>query len=81
MLFPVSSVVGRATSRLPSLPPKSGLAAMVNPSLKDQKPIDFNPGITSGYIDDAPPRAVLTKHGLIVNACAGNDIREAGNTY
>ncbi len=54
---------------------------MVNPSLKDQKPIDFNPGITSGYIDDAPPRAVLTKHGLIVNACAGNDIREAGNTY
>jgi hypothetical protein len=52
----------------------SGLAVIVNPSLKDEKPIDFNSGIKSGYIDDATPRVVLTKHGLIVNACAGNDI-------
>jgi hypothetical protein len=52
----------------------SGFAVMVNPLLKDEKPIDFNSGITSGYIGDATPRVVLTKHGLIVNACAGNDI-------
>jgi hypothetical protein len=52
----------------------SGLAKMVNPLLKDEKPIDFNSGIKSGFIDDTPPRAVLTKHGLIVNACAGNDV-------
>ena len=51
-----------------------GLAKTVDPSLKDEAPIDFSPNIKTGYIGDETPRAVLTKHGLIVNACAGNDI-------
>ena len=51
-----------------------GLAKTVDPSLKDKAPIDFSPNIKTGYIGDKTPRAVLTKHGLIVNACAGNDI-------
>ena len=52
----------------------SGLALIVNPSLKDEKPIDFDSAIKSGYVDDATPRVVLTKHGRVVSACAGNDI-------
>ena len=53
----------------------AALSELVNPFLKDQKPIKFNPGIDSGYIGDTPPRIVLTKNGLAENACAGNDIR------
>jgi len=55
----------------------SGIAALVDPELKSKKPIDFSPGYESGFIDDATPRAVVTKHGLIQDACAGNDIHFA----
>jgi|GEM_PF-5425391 len=51
------------------------LSEIVNPFLRDQKPIKFSPGIESGYIGDTPPRIVLTKNGLAENVCAGNDIR------
>jgi hypothetical protein len=50
-------------------------AAVINPQLKDQKPITFDAGFSSGYIGDATPRVVVTKQGRIENACAGNDVR------
>jgi hypothetical protein len=53
----------------------SGLAKKVDPNLKSKHPVEFD-GVpaSSGYIDDATPRAVVTKHGRVVNACAGNDV-------
>jgi hypothetical protein len=54
----------------------SGLAIMVDPNLKSKPPVEFDgTPASSGYIDDAIPRAVVTKHGRIVNACGGNDVR------
>ena len=49
------------------------MAGMVK--LQDEKPIDFDPSMRSGYIGDATPRAVLTQNGRIVNACSGNDVK------
>ena len=53
----------------------SQLARMIDPNLKSKPPVSFDSTPAhSGYIDDVTPRAVVTKHGRIVNACAGNDI-------
>jgi hypothetical protein len=54
----------------------SQFAKMIDPNLKSKGHITFDSTpASSGYIDDATPRAVATKHGRIVNACSGNDVR------
>jgi hypothetical protein len=49
----------------------AALALAVNPHIKDESPLQFSGNIRSGYIGDATPRVVLTKTGLVVDACAG----------
>lgn len=54
----------------------AGLAVVMDPSFKNEKPIRFDAGwIDSGFIDGDTPRVVITKHARIENACAGNDVR------
>ena len=55
----------------------AALALAVNPQIKNESPIQFSGNIRSGYIGDATPRVVLTKTGLVVNACAGFPIHFA----
>ena len=55
----------------------AALAEAVNPQIQNQSPIQFSGNIRSGYIGDATPRVVLTKTGLVVNACAGFPIHFA----
>jgi hypothetical protein len=47
------------------------LGAAVNPAIKNESPLEFSGNIRSGFIGDSTPRLVLTKNGLVVDACAG----------
>lgn len=54
----------------------SGLAQRINPAFRNEPPISFDGSwIDWGFLNGTPPRVVITKHGRVENACAGNDVR------